>query len=82
MAHVQQNPVLTFQYTYDDVGNRLSRTITDGLNQYVWGYGYDSLYRLVSETYPDTHDVVYTYDPNGNRLTRTEYGQTISSGYD
>ncbi|MFH0803311.1 MAG: RHS repeat-associated core domain-containing protein [bacterium] len=82
MAHVQQNPLLSFQYTHDNVGNRTSKTITDGQGQYVWGYEYDALYRLVTETYPDTHTVTYTYDQNGNRLTRTENGNTINSVYD
>ncbi|MFH0803314.1 MAG: RHS repeat-associated core domain-containing protein [bacterium] len=68
--------------THDNVGNRTSKTITDGQGQYVWGYEYDALYRLVTETYPDTHTVTYTYDSNGNRLTRTENGNTINSVYD
>ncbi|MFH0803316.1 MAG: hypothetical protein V2A78_13155, partial [bacterium] len=68
--------------THDNVGNRISKIITDGQGQHVWGYEYDALYRLTREVYPDTHDVVYTYDQNGNRLTRTENGNTITSVYD
>ncbi|MFH0803341.1 MAG: RHS repeat-associated core domain-containing protein [bacterium] len=82
LAHVQQNSFLSFQYTYDNIGNRTSKTVTDAQGQHVWGYTYDALYRLATETYPDTHDVVYMYDPNGNRLSRAENGESINSVYD
>ncbi|MFH0803339.1 MAG: RHS repeat-associated core domain-containing protein [bacterium] len=82
LAHVQQNSFLSFQHTYDNIGNRTSKTVTDAQGQHVWGYSYDALYRLTKETYPDTHDVVYTYDSNGNRLSRAENEESINSVYD
>jgi len=83
MAHTSgQHPLMSFQYTHDNVGNRTSKTITDGEEQHVWGYSYDALSRLTREVYPDTHDVVYTYDSNGNRLSRAGNGETVNYSYD
>ncbi len=66
-----------FTYTLDAVGNRLSMQDLDGLTS----YGYDSLYRLTSVTYPNAEQVVYAYDPMGNRtgMTSTVSGVTTYS---
>lgn len=53
-------------YTYDNVGNRLTKTGTDGEHSYT----YDSLYRLSTATLPDE---AYTYDRVGNRLTNQDH---------
>jgi RHS repeat-associated protein len=46
-------------YTYDLVGNLLSKTDRKGNTiQYL----YDALYRLTQKTYPDTTNVEYVYD--------------------
>ena len=56
-------------YSYDDYGNRISKTDSDG--QTV--YSYDKRNRLLSslETVGSkTTETVYTYDANGNELTK------------
>ena len=57
---------LTETYTYDVVGNLLSKT--DRKGQAI-NYFYDTLDRLVTKSYPDSTAVNYTYD-NVSRLTR------------
>ncbi len=54
-------PVMSFAYTYDRVGNRQTFTQTMGLSQTVHTYGYDPADRL---TTMDTQ--TYTWDDNGN----------------
>jgi RHS repeat-associated protein len=51
---------INFGYTYDNVGNRLSLTDTNGLHN----YSYDNVYRLVNSTNPSE---TYSYDPVSNR---------------
>ncbi|MEE8574169.1 MAG: RHS repeat-associated core domain-containing protein, partial [Thermodesulfobacteriota bacterium] len=53
-------------YTYDGVGNILTRS---RLGDTAQSYLYDSLYRLVGEGTNET----YTYDAVGNRLTAMSY---------
>ncbi len=70
------NPVLgneTISYSYDNFGNRLSRTDSSG----TVNYGYDDNDRLISEG-----NVTYTYDDNGNMLTKGGGTETITYGYD
>ncbi len=56
----------TFDYTYDTVGNRLSRNDSaNGLTEYT----YDANDRLLTETLAGAL-TVYTYDNNGNTLSR------------
>ena len=68
-----------YGYTYDDVGNPTAIVTNNG----TYAYGYDSAYRLTSESrtgfrsYSDSH----TYDAMGNRLTRTLDGVTRSYTY-
>ncbi len=50
---------LAESYSYDAVGNLLSKTDRKGQTiQYV----YDALYRLTQKTYPDSTSVEYVYD--------------------
>jgi RHS repeat-associated protein len=58
MARIISN----YTYTYDDVGNRLSKQMQDGQED----YGYDEIYQLTSVSGDQVHD--YQFDPVGNRL--------------
>ncbi len=60
---------IIFDYTYDDVGNQLTKTVdsTD-----VHSYGYDNIYQLLTVDYPATFfvdDTTFDYDSLGNRET-------------
>ncbi len=57
---------MSFDYTYDNVGLRLSKTI-NGLESF--SYEYDSNYRLLLEHNSDASQTSYTYDVLGNRVT-------------
>ncbi len=63
----------TISYTYDSVGNRLSRTDTSGTNTYT----YDANDRLLTEG-----GRTYTYDDNGNTLSQTDGVNTTVYVYD
>jgi len=58
-----------FAYTYDAVGNRATRTTTNGIASYT----YDALNRLTQASQPDPIDPLrqvpeaFAYDPVGNR---------------
>lgn len=70
------DPVLgnqTISYTYDSVGNRLTRTDSGG----TINYAYDSNDRLLSED-----GIIYTYDDNGNILRGTDGVDTTNYTYD
>ena len=71
------------EYTYDNIGNRLTNTVSadtnkDGTLEQVRteGYTYDSLSRLTNVNYGDGETQGYTFDPMGNRLTKTDGGTT------
>ena len=58
-----------FDYTYDNVGNRLSMMLNDDDNQ-VHNYDYDEVYRLTEVDYPDDFfepDTGFRYDDASNR---------------
>lgn len=59
--------ISSFNYTYDNVGNRKSMTTLQGIHSYT----YDAIYQLIGADYPDGHDFTdtgYTYDSLGNRI--------------
>ncbi len=64
----------TIAYTYDPVGNRLTRT--DSVDGHT-AYEYDENDRLVRE-----NDVTYTYDRNGNLRERIDGGQRTTYTFD
>ncbi len=65
--------ISSFTYTYDEVGNQLSKTQKNGTTTYT----YDALNRLSSVTEPEGKITSYTYDGAGNRKTENV---TIGSG--
>jgi len=69
------NPVVTFAYTYDQIGKRLSLSIITPGDTATETYQYDTLDRLTRVEYPDQVVAEYTYDPVGNRLSMSVTGQ-------
>jgi RHS repeat-associated protein len=85
LIHRRADPIASFQYMYDRVGNRTIRTDLDGAN----GYDYDALNRLVHATHPQDFnpEEMFVYDPVGNRLashlsTAYEYNAANRLGQD
>ena len=70
----------SFDYTYDNIGNRLTVTEHDGS---VVSYDYDDIYELESETRTGSsaYSNSYTYDGVGNRLTMTKDSITTDYTY-
>lgn len=64
-----------FSYTYDAVGNRLTKT--EHLTSSTINYTYDTNDRLIS-----AGNLTYTYDANGNTLSQTESGNITFYEYD
>ncbi len=72
-------------YTYDGVGNVLTKTDGSGTAT----YGYDAANRLTGITYSNTasgysqpHAVTYMYDADNNRTQMTDGTGTTTYGYD
>ncbi len=81
LAHTTQ-PLLSTNYTYDVLGNRLTRTDSPSLtpppattSANTWNY--DVANRLLTRP-----GVTHTYDNNGNTLTKTDASGTTTYGYD
>jgi RHS repeat-associated protein len=69
------NGVESFSYTYDGVGNVLTRA--DANTNIVEGYGYDALNRLTSSSLTAGGNPVsklFSYDSVGNLLTKSDVG--------
>lgn len=60
-------------YTYDAVGNRLTKTD----NGFATTYTYDPNNRILSEG-----DIIYSYDNNGNTIMKTSSSETMTYSYD
>ena len=70
----------SFDYSYDNVGNRTGVVEADGAGTWT----YDNTYQLTRErrSGADSYDVTYTYDPVGNRGTMLENAVTTTYSYD
>ena len=73
-----QTPFATVGHTYDDRGNRLTRTV-DGVTE---SYTYDALARITEAAYPGNRTVGYGYDATGNRTQKLDGLGTTSYTYD
>jgi len=75
LSSITNTPVnLNNYYTsYDNVGNRLSMTDSNGSHNYT----YDNLYRLTDVSNPTEH---YSYDPVGNRNPLTQAYDITKTG--
>ncbi len=62
------NPLLDYAYTYDNVGNIMTKATEHG----TYGYDYDDSSRLRVVDNPVLDDESYTYDDVGNRLTSAD----------
>lgn len=69
--------ISSFTYSYDNVGNRLTMTTTQGTHTYT----YDDNYQLKIADYPvgfPVGDTTYNYDSVGNRTTIIKDSQTTT----
>jgi RHS repeat-associated protein len=57
--------ISSFNYTYDDVGNRLAMLTQQG----TYTYSYENEYQLKTVDYPNSTNVTYNYDKVGNRTS-------------
>lgn len=77
---------LAEQYTYDCMGNRLTKAYTDNVENTSGNvaYTYNNINQLLTETKTENDETVYsytyTYDDNGNMLNDPKTGDTY--GYD
>src|SRR5581483_2818753 len=58
------NPLARYSYTYDNLGNRLSKTDLLGTSQ----YSYDAISQLTAVTEPGSGQRTYGYDAVNNRV--------------
>jgi len=70
--------VLDLAYTYDSVGNVLSKTDDTGTAT----FSYDALDRLTAANYPGSLNYAYGYDPAGNLTQLTSPAGTVNHSYD
>jgi RHS repeat-associated protein len=74
------NPLTTETFTYDSVGNLLTKT--NGKGTKSLSYEYFAGYRLKRVTEPDGRTVSYTYDANDNPVTQTWGSGSYAYTYD
>jgi len=72
------NPLWSGQYTYNKVGNRITRTV----GSTTLNYGYDKLDRLVWVKNGATTLSSYQYDAVGNRTRKAASGKSTLYSYD
>ena len=59
-------------YTYDENGNRTTKTDPTGITTYTW----DGENRLIKIEFPDSSLILYAYDPMGRRIQKQHIDQT------
>lgn len=78
-------PGRTTAYTYDTLGNTLSKTLTDTATSkaQLWQWTYNAQQLVATATEPNGAVTSYTYDTRGNVLTSTNaLGHVVSYTYD
>ena len=73
----KNNEKTTYIYTYDAVGNRISKNENGEKTEYT----YNSRNQLVTETFA-TGTVTYSYDANGSLLNQSGAGKAVTYTYD
>ena len=68
-----QNPVNSFSYAQDGMGNRTSMTDLSGVHNYT----YDNIYQLTQANHPNMPTEQFSYDYVGNRLSAA--GETVGT---
>ncbi len=71
----------TNEYTYDDAGNRLSKTTTSGETVVVTNYTYDEQNRL-TQSVTGNATTYYGYDNNGNQISEWTRIASVSEATD
>ena len=69
LLNLTNEGISSFDYTHDNVGNRLSMSAADGAHTYA----YDDIYELTIATHPTSPMEAFTYDGVGNRLSSADY---------
>ena len=77
-AGLEISGIGTTEYTYDEVGNLLTKKVGDEVTTYTYN-DKDQLEQITTGIVIENQ---YTYDISGNRLTDTSYGHTTSYVYD
>ncbi|MDR6453877.1 RHS repeat-associated core domain-containing protein [Variovorax paradoxus] len=75
----------TTAYTYDALGNTLSKTVTDAATNKarLWQWTYNAQQLVATATEPNGAETSYTYNPQGNVLASTNaLGHVTSYTYD
>lgn len=79
-VNINNVPVPETQYSYDQVGNKLTQTDANG---HTTRWTYDYFGRVLSRTLPEGEVETFVYDDAAHTLTHTDFnGQTITTTYD
>lgn len=86
LADSASAPTQSTTYAYDDVGNRVSKTVITAAGTETTSYAYDSNDRLTSETLSTTTGstvaTAYTWDANGNLTSKQGPGEYTGYTFD
>ncbi|MBQ3414941.1 MAG: hypothetical protein IJH39_06265, partial [Clostridia bacterium] len=68
-------------YSYDNVGNRISKELKVNDQNIKTSYSYNELNQLTRKTETGKTDVNYKYDANGNMVEKNDGEQTLTYNY-
>ena len=71
----------SYQYKYDKVGNRISKSVTENGQTVTTSYEYNSRNQLTTETV-NGQDTIYSYDANGNLVKKSGVAGNETYKYD